>query len=452
MFGGDVQQSLRQQLGQGVDMRQPRETTGISAKREELLDDMLDLILKHKKELKKVPAASHITTATEWAKKRGLSATTKDLDGDGQEETIVWDKSGRFPYIVNGYKLAQSDYPLRNAYWGSHPSAEDRAFEPMDVWVRDKVYHTTKNATNEWVTDKVELTETGEKLEKWGYGMPTKPKKTMTPYAIFSKLIANDVAVAFEHSLMQQRLGVKNIADEDYAKLLRKIVSPIHIYRALYLRLVEQKFYFKKIDESGGQPMPYKEFKKFLKEERGRNAFNQWFYTECLEGDKKESLHHSKFNVGTIVDNLIPVPFANIDWTKKLNEVNVLANLMSRNLWNETNPFVVIDGQGYTFKQVIQDDNLAQVVMEILDDKDDSRHRLVKKNIEICKKFATAATQAYLDKANIAAVISNHDAYVRYRDAKRNVGNENVVTPEGQAASVEAGGSPVKQRPQEDQE
>ena len=90
--------------------------------------------------------------------------------------------------------------------------------------------------------------------------------------------------------------------------------------------------------------------------------------------------------------------------------------------------------------------------MEILDDKDDSRHRLVKKNIEICKKFATAATQAYLDKENIAAVICNHDAYVRYRDAKQHTGNENVVTPEGQAASVEAGGSPVKQKPQEGQE
>ena len=450
MFGGDVQQSLRQQLGQGIDMRQPRETTGISANREALLDDMLDLILKHKKELKKVPAASHITTATEWAKKRGLSATTKDLDGDGQEETIVWDKSGRYPYIVNGYKLAQSDYPLRNAYWGSHPTAEDRAFEPMDDWVRDKVYHTTKNASNEWVTDKVELTEAGKKLKDWGYGMPTKPKKTMTPYAIFSKLIADNVAKAFEHELMQERLGVKNLADEDYAKLLRKIVSPIHIYRALYIRLVEQKFYFKKIDENGGQGIPYAQFKKYLKEERGRNAFNQWFYENCLEGDTKGELHHSKFNVGIIVDNLIPRKFSEIDWTKALHPMDVLANLMSRNLWNEGNPFVVIDSQGYTFKQVIQDDSLAEAVMEILEDKTDSRHRQVKKNIEICKKFATAATQAYLDKANVGNVISNLDAYKRSREAKERTGNENVVTPEGQTASVESGGSPVKQRPQDD--
>jgi hypothetical protein len=450
MFGGDVQQSLRQQLGQGVDMRQPRETTGISANREALLDDMLDLILKHKKELKKVPAASHITTATEWAKKRGLSATTKDLDGDGTQETIVWDKSGRYPYVVNGYKLAQSDYPLRNAYWGSHTTAEDRAFEPMDDRVRDKVYHTTKNASNEWVTDRVELTEAGKKLKEWGYGMPTKPKKTMTPYAIFSKLIAGDVALAFEHKLMQQRLGVTNITNEDYAKILRKIVSPIHIYRALYIRMVEQKFYFKKIDENGGQPLTYKQFKKFLKEERGRNAFNKWFYEECLEGETKGELHHTKFNIGTVVDNLIPVPFSNIVWTNKLHEVNVLANLMSRNLWNETEPFVVIDSQGYTFKQVIQDDELAHQVMEILDDKSDSRHRMVKKNIEICKKFATASTQTYLDKANIANVICSHDAYLRYKEAKQQTGNENVVTPEGQAASVEAGGSPVKQRPDEE--
>ena len=117
-----VDQTLRERLGKGTDMRDRTETEGISDNRKELLDDLLDIILKHKKEIRKVPQASHITSATEYAKKRGLSATQVDLDNDGTPETVVWDRSGRFPYIVNGYKLAPSDYHVRNAYCGTHPN------------------------------------------------------------------------------------------------------------------------------------------------------------------------------------------------------------------------------------------------------------------------------------------------------------------------------------------
>ena len=84
-----VDKTLRERLGKGTDMRPHVETEGISSNRKELIDDLLDIILKHKKEIRKVPQASHITTATEYARKRGLSATQVDLDKDGTPETVV---------------------------------------------------------------------------------------------------------------------------------------------------------------------------------------------------------------------------------------------------------------------------------------------------------------------------------------------------------------------------
>ena len=82
----------------------------------EVLEDLYDIILKHKKELRKIPQCSHINGAQDWARKRRLEAREADLDHDGTRETVVWDRSGRFPYIVNGYKLSPSKQPLRKLF------------------------------------------------------------------------------------------------------------------------------------------------------------------------------------------------------------------------------------------------------------------------------------------------------------------------------------------------
>ena len=61
-----------------------------SAEKNELIEDMLDIILKHKKEIKKVPQCSAIDSATDWAAKRRLLAKEVDLDDDGTPEVVVF--------------------------------------------------------------------------------------------------------------------------------------------------------------------------------------------------------------------------------------------------------------------------------------------------------------------------------------------------------------------------
>ena len=61
---------------------------------------MLTLILDHKKELQKIPAASSLSSATEWARKRGLRAGEQDFNGDGIPEVVVYNKAGN-PWIIN---------------------------------------------------------------------------------------------------------------------------------------------------------------------------------------------------------------------------------------------------------------------------------------------------------------------------------------------------------------
>ena len=95
------------------------------AYKEELLQDFYDVILRHKKEIKKVPQCSTMKGAQEWARKRRLVAKNVDLDGDNTKEIVVFDKKGN-PFVVNGYKLAPSDYPVRKMYYKEHDTPEKR--------------------------------------------------------------------------------------------------------------------------------------------------------------------------------------------------------------------------------------------------------------------------------------------------------------------------------------
>ena len=103
----------------------------LSAAKSEAFNDMLNLILNHKKEITKIPQCSSIDGATAWASKRkGYFAEEKDIGGDDKPEVVVFDKHKR-PVVVNGYKLRASDYPIRRMYWKENNTPEKRAGNPM---------------------------------------------------------------------------------------------------------------------------------------------------------------------------------------------------------------------------------------------------------------------------------------------------------------------------------
>ena len=186
-----------------------------------LFDTLVNMVVNHKMELQKIPATSHIDTATVWAEKRGLRAGQQDFDRDGHPETVVYNKAGQ-PFIVNGYKLKASDYPVRHAYWGSHQTSEERAGEPMREWVMNEAYEEVIDAEKPWKRT-VNVKPFGHKLKEWGYRMPTKPKKQISVFSHFCKLIAPYVKTYFESDSLRDGLGGN--ANESSCKLLKKIIS-----------------------------------------------------------------------------------------------------------------------------------------------------------------------------------------------------------------------------------
>ena len=274
------------QLGKESDIRPPRTAKATEAA-EDAMNAMLRIILTHKKEMQKLPQFSSLPSANAWLNKHpnsGLRAALKDLDNDGTHEIVLYNKAGQ-PVIVNGYKLRPSDYATRNHYWGSHPEEKDRIEETYREWVRDKVYDVKVDPKNVWKRT-VERTPYGDQLKEWGYRMPAAPKKRESPYSIFCKLIKPLVNNVFENEEFPSQLGA--YAGVHNIKFMKKIFSPLSLYRVLYMKLVERPYFYlltdaKRID------VDYDQFKAYMKNHK--KAFYDWFAEKYLTGDRKEQLN-----------------------------------------------------------------------------------------------------------------------------------------------------------------
>ena len=56
----------------GKNEKTPKFDNKFGEHKKNLFDTLVNMVVNHKMELQKIPATSHIDTAMEWAKKRGL--------------------------------------------------------------------------------------------------------------------------------------------------------------------------------------------------------------------------------------------------------------------------------------------------------------------------------------------------------------------------------------------
>lgn len=450
MFGNDRQRFTYKPTAFGIQkpaQTEPKERRDMSLNKEELLEDLYDIILKHKKEIKKVPIASHINTAGPWAAKRGLVAAQKDLDNDGHPETVVYDKRG-VPMIVNGYQLVPSDYPIRHEYYATHAEPLARARQSMREWVRDDIYEATPDPANKWRMKSIKHKDAADRLAAWdGYRMPSKPKKKGNPYSIFSKLIAPMVKRAFYSAWFQEKLGVANVQPACYyARIINKIISPIHIYRWLYLRLVEQKHYFNMKAEQGSPINTYKEYKKFMKTERGKRLFATWFENTMLAGATKEKFNPKEIKDTIVNDNLIN---GTMDVDGADPNDGFVHLLGPANMTGEgPTPAFEQGGTSISLMNVLQDDTLAEAYYNLLEDSDHPANREAKYGLAVFKEVAKESVKNLLSAEGIEAMMENPAAYQTWLSAIRASGgkNQTAATEEGLAEAGIDPDSPANQR------
>ena len=398
-------------IGRAGKMEDTRQHTGndLSANREEMLNDMLDIILKHKKEITKVPQCSTHRGALEWVAKRpnsGFKVSLADIGGDPENEVVVYDRAGR-PFMVNGYRLKPSDYGLRKAYWEANPTSEQRAGNPMREWVRDNVWGVQEDADNKWNRSIIRNHEMYDKMKAWGYRMPTKPKAKIAPYAIFSKLIAPMVKQLFESQELYDRMrdtsGSGTITSPTNKEFLKKIISPISMYRYLFMRLIEQKYYWSLQHSEATQRIvtSYGAFENWMK--KRKDHFRAWFIENVLAGKNKDQFKTGWVNQQAILDALVK---DDCNWAGEDIQDGIVFMVGVKNIQDDKAVPITVDENQQVgtavFSDFLVNGDLAHEFLRNLNNKKEAPfYRQCKAALDRYKKVAGKSMEAYLKDGTI---------------------------------------------------
>ena len=374
-----------------------------------LFDTLVNMVVNHKMELQKIPACSHLNTATKWANKRGLRAGEKDFDNDGHPETVVYNKAGQ-PFIINGYKLKASDYPVRKAYWEAHPESEDRAGESMREWIMEQTYDQQIDQTKPWKRT-ITTKPFGDKLKDWGYKMPTKPKKQISVFSHFCKLIAPYVKTYFESEALEELLG--NDANANSALILKKLISPITMYRMLYMKIVERWYMFYLRRGGDEYNFNYKEFKEYCK--KNPNKFWTFYMENVLDG-------FDSFKENIVNDVVVARLFVKDDLDWEFNDPDdAIIFFMGRENINDDD-----------FTDTIQNhNNAADIFIEALKNGDKSNKKAATKRLEKWKVRARKGTKQFFE-SQVQHLMENESAFQRYQQAV--AAGVNPIDPDPSAA------------------
>ena len=344
-------------------------------------------------ELKKVPLASSLNTATTWAAKRGLRAGEVDLNHDGHPETVVYNKAGQ-PVIINGYKLKPSDYPIRKEYYSRFPNREDRIDNSMSSWVKSAAYDVQVDPNNPWKRT-VNNTQFGEQLKDWGYRMPTKPKKSFSVFSVFSKLIAPIVKAYLESN------ACANIFSEtggsDCVMIFRKLVSPITLYRVLYMKIVERSYYFELLNQR--LISNYKSFKQYIKDHPSK--FWSFFVANFLNDDLLT------FKPGVITPESVALNLVKgtCQWDGSDKDDVVVFLIGLKNIQDEE------------INDILTNDSKAKEFNDLLKGAKSRERTAAAKALEKWKQRARESQKDFF-KNMIQYLFENEDAFGRYSEAR----------------------------------
>lgn len=383
---------------------------------ESLYNSLVDLVLTHKSELKKYPEAMSRTTATAWGAKRGLhlGEPGEDLNHDGVEDVVLYNKAGK-PVVVNGYKAHPSDFAARQEYYDAYPTKEARMERSFKDWGKTEYYKTKKNPDNPW-KQSVEMTDKARNLKEKGCSIPTAPTKRMSVYAIFSKLIAPFVKMWEEQPIGQSNLPmlVTSILGEQAGlsnvRFFKRVVSPISIYRALYMKMVLRPFFFE-LTDNNIIPPNYESFNKYIKENPDQlYSFFKQYLTEDQLQFKENFVTPAVIGSNMVKDD--------VNWDGSDPDDVIVFLIGLKNLNNEY------------FNELLKTEGEAAEFM--------ANKKVSPKALDKFKKISNASTKEFFAN-QIDYLFMNSGAKERYNAIKANGGNVLIQNVEQAQQDAEQG-------------
>ena len=150
-----------------------------------IYDELINLILNHKKDIKFAPSCETYEGAKRYAKAHGLRPPTEgmDINHDGIQDVVLYNKVG-FPVMINGYYFTPSKAPFRQMYKKDNPTPMDRinigGFKGYmnDVWGVQGEFdeHGGRTVTH----DKYDPPGPFADLRDQGWRLPPAPRKQLS--------------------------------------------------------------------------------------------------------------------------------------------------------------------------------------------------------------------------------------------------------------------------------
>ena len=257
----------------------------------DLYDSLINVILNHKKEIKQTNAVT-LPKAQKYAKSmgKGYRAAEVDLnpeDGLKEREVVIYNKAGQ-PVVINGYKLTRSKAPFRKLWQeNTRNGYVDDEYFSMNDWLQEQYKPTDRK--NPWETVQLgrEVVPAFEQLYAQGYARPMKPKKQLSTYQVFGKLVS---------PLLKQMYA------ENGVNVCNKLCPPLQMLQFLYTTAVEYPFAVK----SGGNFANYSSFKKYLSTDQGKAALRNYFEQTFFDVDSQNNPVKFRMTSGD-VQNLLTV-------------------------------------------------------------------------------------------------------------------------------------------------
>ena len=186
----EFQQAQRnRQRNVNLQPRAKKNKLGISG-----MDDLIRVVVNLKNDVKQIREAQSVESAQNWIARKGYGdlydVGEEDLDGDGYNEVVVKDKSGK-KVIVNGYTTEPSLFPYRNLYYSQNPTKELRKNKPWKDYVKRELYKPTYDETGRAITSIHEdAAQFDERLGNIGYTKRLTPRNRSSYQAFTAKCVA----------------------------------------------------------------------------------------------------------------------------------------------------------------------------------------------------------------------------------------------------------------------
>jgi hypothetical protein len=198
-------------------------------------------------------------------------AKEADLNNDNVKDVVVWNTRTQQPYAINGYRLKSNDWAARDMYNDTHRTADKRTEESYSDWLSGDRFWNTRviDPKNPFRRD-ITVNEKAKLYKADNWKLPKHPQKDLSVYSVFCNVIKGyltqykDTYVANMLAELAAFKGMTPNIGNNCVEFFNKIVSPILIYRVLYMRIVLREYFWQLFDKKKVQT--YSQFKLYMKQ------------------------------------------------------------------------------------------------------------------------------------------------------------------------------------------